>query len=887
MPVLKKLRSFFRTLFRKSRLERDLDEELQSALELLTERHVAAGFTPEAARRAARMELGGVEQVREEVRTSWIGSGVLTFLRDLRYGWRAMRATPSFVAVAVTTLALGIGANTAIFSIANAVLREPLPFKDPDRLVFVWGDMTAAGYPRGPLSGPELKDLRERGTLFSGFQAIWATTATITGDGDPEQLRIGLVTTGFFSLLGVDAALGRTLSIEDETTDAPTAILLSASLWRRRYGGDPGIAGRTILVNDTPLMVAGVMPDDFKLFMPADASVPDDLQAWALFNKNMPQGPRGQMFLRVVGRLAPGVTFQDASNEIAAIAAGISRDFSEYGASGRAFRLVNLHEDGVREVRPALLALSAGVMILLLIACVNVASLLVARAAARQRENALHVALGAGRARLFSRCLAEGVLLASAGAVAGVTTARLCMKLLVGMRPESLARLEVASLDRTVLALTGLAALVLGLLFSLAPLGETLRTRFVSVLQPGGRGGSGMHYRLRAGLVVIQLALSIVLLVGAGLLVRTVVALGRVDPGFRWEGRLTFRLGLPGSRYPTLDAAGRFSRRFEEELAALPGVTGAGAISHLPFDILPNWSTTYLSVPGQDESLARRADSRAVTPRLLETIGARLVEGRFFTEDDNHRSQPVVIVDESLARLAWPGRSAIGQRLAVDPAVTGHPTIWVTVVGVVGHLRIHTLMEDVREQVYFPVRQALRNPMAYVVRTEADPATLTSSVRGILARLDPQLPIYEVRLFGDYVGRARATHRFTMWLIAAFALVALTLSCVGVYGVMAYSAAARRHEMGVRLALGAKPSAVLALVVRQGLRLAALGLVVGVPAAFVAARLLEDQLFGVRPGDLAIYAIAGPLLLLVTVAASWLPARRAVTIEPLEALRAD
>lgn len=887
MLVLTKLGSLFRTLFRKSRLERELDDELQSVLELLTERHVEAGLDREAARRAARLELGGVEQVKEEVRTSWIGSGLLTFLRDLRYAWRALCGSPSFVVVAIITLALGIGANTAIFSIANAVLREPLPFKDPDRLVFVWGDMTAAGYPRGPLSGPELKDLRERSSLFSDFQAIWATTATITGDGDPEQLRIGLVTTGFFPLLGVDAALGRTLSIEDETTAAPTAILLSASLWRRRYGGDPGIAGRTVLVNDRPVMVVGVMPDAFKLFMPPDASVPDDLQAWALFNKTLPQGPRGQMFLRVVGRLAPGVTFQDASNEIAAIAAGISRDFPEYGAGGRAFRLVSLHDDGVREVRPALLALSAGVTILLLIACVNVASLLVARAAARQRENALHVALGAGRARLFSRCLAEGILLAGAGAMAGVLTARFCMKLLVGMRPESLARLEVASLDRSVLLLTGLAALVLGFLLSLAPLGETLRTRFVSVLQGGRGGGSSMHYRLRAGLVVIQLALSIVLLVGAGLLVRTVVELGRVDPGFRWEGRLTFRLGLPASRYPTLAAAAAFSRRFQEELGALPGVTSVGAMSHLPFDILPNWSTTYLSAPGQDESLARRADSRAVTASLFETMGARLVEGRFFTEDDNHTSQPVVIVDESLARLAWPGRSAIGQRLAVDPAVTGHPITWVSVVGVVGHLRIHTLTEDVREQVFFPVRQALRNPMCYVVRTEADPATLTSGVRGILGRLDPQLPIYEVRLLGDYVARARATHRFTMWLIAAFALVAVTLSCVGVYGVMAYSVAARRHEMAVRLALGARPSAVVALMVRQGLGLAAVGVAVGVPAAFGAAHLIEDQLFGVRPGDLAIYGSAGPLLVLATVAASWLPARRAVAIEPLEALRAD
>ncbi|MFN8061773.1 MAG: ABC transporter permease [Vicinamibacterales bacterium] len=888
MPLRARLVSLCRTLLHGPALERDLDDELAAALETLAARHRERGLSPDAALRAARLELGGVEQVKEDTRRVRVGHRLETFGRDVRLAWRALWYAPTFTTVTVVTLALGIGANTAIFSLVNAVLLEPLPFPESSRLAFVWSDMTQAGYPRGPLSGPELQDLRDRSSRFSAFGAIWATTAALTGENDPEQLRIGFVSANFFETLRTGAALGRTLTTDDESTGPPTAILLSAALWQRRYGSDPDIVGRRILVNDRPTTVVGVMPAGFKLFMPPDANVPDDLQAWQLFNANFTKGLRGQMFLRVVGRLRPGATLDEARQEIAGIARDLSQEFSDYGSAGRAFTVVGLQADGVRDIRAPLLALLGGVVILLAMACVNVASLLVARASARGREVALRLALGAGHGRLFSQCLAEGLVLAALGGAAGLATARLGLRVLLSLRPQTLDRIAAVGLDARVLAFTAGTTLVLAVLFSLAPLTEVLRTRLVATLQVGGRGQTGgVRYRVRAALVVLQLALGFVLLVSAGLLTRTFQRILELDPGFRTEERLVFRVAVPGSRYRTLDAVNAFSRQLQQEVAALPGVVSVGAVSHLPFDNLPNWSTNYLTVEGEDESRARRADARAVTPSYFDAVGARLVAGRDFTEDDHSANQAVVVVDESLAARAWPGQPAVGRRLAVDPFVTGHPTVWVTVVGVVRHIRHLVLTQEVREQVYFPVRQIPRAPMAYVVRTAMDAPSLTSAVRGLLSRLDPQLPFFDVHPLADHLRDARATQRFTMMLAAVFASVALVLACVGVYGVIAYAVARREREFGVRLALGAQPRAVRHLVLREGLGLAVVGLGVGLAASFLTSPFLEGQLFGVNPRDpltsLAAIAALGAAVCL----ACWVPARRATDVNPLDTLRTD
>jgi predicted permease len=811
-----------------------------------------------------------------------------TFGRDVQLAWRALRAAPGLSMVAVVTLALGIGANTAIFTVVNATLIEPLPFRDPERLVFVWSDMTAAGYPRGPLSGPELGDLRDRGTHFEELGAIWATTTTLAGDGDPLMLRIGLVTSNFFPLLGAAPALGRTFAAEDESSAAPGAILLSAGLWQRRYGGDPGIVGRRILVSGQPTTVLGVMPEGFKVFLPPDAGVPDDLDAWQLLNRNVVGARRGQMFLRVVGRLRAGVPFDAARQEVEAIAAQISREFADYGSGGRRFALVGLQADGVRGLRGTVLALLGGVAILLLTSVVNVAGLLVARAAARSHDTALRIALGASRGRLFSQCLAEGTVLAALGGAAGLLTAHLGVGLLLASRPPNLGRIDSAAVDGRVLAVTAGTAIAVALIFSLAPLAEMRRSRIAALLQQGTRSSGGtVHHRVRSALVVVQIALSVVLLVSAALFARTFQEVQRIDPGFRSEGVLSFRVILPPNRYGDQDAFNGFSRQFQETLAALPGVTHAGAVSHLPFDNVPNWSTTYLTERGTDDSQARRADARAVTPGFFEAAGARLVAGRAFTEHDDPTAPPVVVVDESFARRAFPTRAAVGQAVALDPFVTGHATIWATVVGVVGHIRHLSLLEEVREQVYFPVRQVPRSPMAYVVRTSGDPAALSEPVRRALAEMDPQVPIAEMRLLRDVVTDARATERFTMWLAALFAIVALGIACVGVYGVMAYAVAKRRVEFGVRLALGARPAAIVELALREGAVLAVAGMAIGAVAAVNATALLRNQLYGVAATDAFSYLVAVPVLGLAVLAACWLPARRASLATPLDALRSE
>ena len=885
MPLPSRIASFWRNLFRKTAVERDLDEELTAALETLQDRLVAAGMHPDEARRVAVLQLGGVEQVKEDMRDARVGARLDATLLDTRYALRGLAKAPAFTCVIVLTLALGIGANSAIFSVVHALLLAPLPYRDADRLVFVWSDMTDAGYPRAPLSGPELADLRTRSTTVSGFGAIWANTTALTGDGDPEQLRIGLVTDNFFDVLGAVPALGRSFRADDSAPGARPAILLGWALFERRYGGDRSLVGRQILVNDRPTTVIGVMPKAFRLLLPADSSVPDDLQAWTPFQSRITQGPRGQQYLRVVGRMRPGVTIADARADITSIASHISREFTEYGAAGRVLTTVALQQDDVREMRSALIALFAGVAILLVIACVNVASLLIARAVSRTKETALRLALGAGRARLLRQCLIEGLLLAGLGLVAGLPAGYGVLRMLVALRPESLSRIELSRFDPPVLLFTIGIALAWGLLFSLAPLVEVFKADIGPSLQRQGRSASGpVRYRARAALVVLQIALGVVLLVGAGLLVRTFLRVQQIDPGFKSDRMLTFRVAVPFQRYRPPAGFNAFSRQLQQAVAAVPGVTSVGAISHLPFDDLPNWGGGYLPETAVDRTTGPNADYRTVTPGLFETLGVRPLEGRVFTEAD---VTPVVIVDDRLARRMWPGRSAIDQHLLVDPGSNGTPSQKVTVIGVVPHLRVRSLVADLTEQIYFPERLVLRNPMAYVVRADRDPAALAADVRKAIAAVDPRLPVYDVRPFDAYVEGARAARRFTMQLAGAFAVVALALACVGVYGVIAYSVARRRHEFGVRLALGAEPRRVVREVMREGLRLALAGSIAGVAVALGTSRLLETQLYGVRPHDPISYGATVLILGAAAAIACWIPARRATRVSPMEALRTE
>ena len=883
MGILRRLVALWNTLFRQQHLDRDLDEELRAAVDAVAARHAAAGRDPAAARRAALAEFGGatgLAAVRSEVREGRVGAALDAFLLDVRYAWRTLARARGLTTVVVATLAVGVGANTAIFSVVHAMLVEPLPYRDPDRLLFVWLDRSDVGYPRGPLSWPDLKDLRDGSRTCAAFGGIWATgTVALSGEGDPEQLRAGLVTPNFFDVLGAEPALGRTFRPEDGAPGATPTVLLGWDLFARRFAGNPSIVGQRIRVNDQPTTVIGVMPRAFRLLLPTDSSVPDRLQVWQPLPADVESWPRTSLFLRVVARMRPGATVAAARDEIASIAGRVSGEIG----SRRAFTTVELHADDVREIRAPLLALFAGVGILLMIACVNVAGLLIARAASRSKETALRIALGATRSRLIRQSLVEGLLLTAAGAVAGVAVGYAGLRALIASLPEALSRFDASRIDTTVLLFTLAVSLVWGLLFSLAPTLELFRTEIGKVLSRGSGRSAWMpiRYRLRTGLVVVQISFSVLLLVGAGLLTRTLNGLLRVDPGFRSDEHVTFRIALPPNRYDTPEATHAAMTELQRRLSSLPSVLGAGAISHLPFDDLPNWGLTYAVDGGKPHGSAPFANTRAVTPGLMETIGVRLVDGRLFTEHDR---APVVIVDDVLASRLWPGRRAVGQTLWVGQ---GEPTRKMSVVGVVGHLNVRSLVDDLVPQIYVPYRIWQRTPMAIVLRTDGASPPPAADLRRTVASFDPALPIFDVRPLSAYLKSARAIRRFTASLAAAFAATALLLTCIGVYGVLAYAVATRRHEFGVRRALGAGGPRLVRDVLGEGMKFAAVGCAAGLAAAALTARLLQNQLYAVEPRDPSTFATAATLILLGAAVACLVPAYRAATVNPLDALRAE
>jgi predicted permease len=888
MRVLTRIRHAVRALFRARQVDRDIHDELTDWVETLTERHLAKGLTREEARRAALIELGGFDRVKDEARAMRPRMRLDTLAQDIRYAWRALRRSPGVAAAVAITFALGVGANTAIFSVVKAVLIEPLPYSDPDRLMFVWADITDLGYPRAPLSGPELADLQAGSTLFEKLGGVWSTTSNLTGDGDPEQLRIATVTPDFFPLLGVQPLHGEVISAK-HFGQPVRPVLLSHALWTRRYGGDPSVVGRTITMNDRPALVVGVMPASFALLFPSDSAIPPDLQAWVPGGARPQTEPRGQQYLRVVGRLRPGVSIAEAQQEVSAIGAEIVRRWPSNYTPNYRFYSVPMQADTVSTVKPALVALFAGVGILLVIACVNVAGLLIVRAASRRREAAVRLALGAGRLRLLRQYLVEGLVLSALGGAIGVLLATVGLHVLIAMAPDSLPRVHAAEIDAGVLGFAAIIAVAWGVLFSLAPMSETLRVHISAILQHAGRAaGFVLHQRTRRALVVAQIALGVLLLVGAALLARAFDRLMRIDTGFSADRVMTFRVAVPFSRYPSLAAQNVFNQQIKEALAAVPGAESVGAISHLPYDNLPNWGTPYLPEGEVDPARAGLADARNVAPGFFETVRARLIAGRFFTEDDGPNQREVaVVVDDVFAARVWPGQDPVGRALRIDARLSGEPTSPARVIGVVGHLRHRSLTDPGREQIFVSSRQVLRNPVAFVVRASGEPTALTPAIRAAVSKLDPRLPVYDLRPLDDYLAGARAASRFTVLLAVAFAVVALLLAGVGVYGVIAYSVSVRRREFGIRLALGALPGQIRGLVLGDGLRLAAVGLGIGLVAALGVSRLLQSQLYETAPHDPVAYTGAVAALGLAAVLACWLPMRRAAQAQPQVSLRED
>jgi putative ABC transport system permease protein len=808
-----------------------------------------------------------------------------TLLQDLRYALRMLAKRPGFTAVAVLTLAVGIGANTAIFSVVNAVLLRPLPYEEPERLVVVWDNFLNMGLPQISVSVPEFEDYRTRNQSFTGMAAWAMTTGNLTEAGEPEQVRVAFVTTDFFSVLGVNPVKGRGFIPEEGQDGNDNVAVLSHGLWQRRFGSDPDVVGKTLRLNGEVVSIVGVAPPGFRF--------PRELDLWApiAVTTGGPNAPsRGSRFLSVFARLKPGVSLEQARSDMAGLGSALMGEYpNNYPTdSGWTVTVVPLHEQVVGDTRPALLVLLAAVGFVLLIACANVANLLLVRAASRSKEVAVRLALGASRVRLVRLLLTESVLLALAGGLLGLAVAVWGVDMIAAASPAGIPRIDEVGADARVFLFTLGVSVATGVLFGLAPALQTTRPDLLESLKEGDRGSteSFKRNRVRNGLVVTEVALSLVLLVGAGLLIKSFVRVWNVDAGFDPENVLTAQLSLPQMKYTEKQQATLFYQQLVERMQALPGVQAAAVATLLPMTGNSSGTVTLEGKP-VPQTGGLEADQRGVSPDYFRAMGVRILRGRGFTAQDVEGAQPVCVVDEKMALEQYPGEDPIGRQIKIGGSQSQLP--WMTIVGVASHLKNQGLEEEGRVQLYIPLFQPpfqgpVRNTYL-VAKTATDPEAVAGAMRATVASLDRDLPIANVRAMEDVLWDSVATRRLAMSLLGLFAAVALLLAAVGLYGVLAYSVARRTHEIGIRMALGARPGDVLRLVVGQGLVLIAIGVAVGLGASLLVARAMSDLLFGVSAADPLTLVGTPVLLLLVALAACYVPARRAARVDPMIALR--
>jgi predicted permease len=819
---------------------------------------------------------------------------------DLRYAVRTLFKSPVFSITAAVTIGLGIGASTAIFSVANAVLLRPLPYREPDRLVLACADMRTRNALDQAVSNENFTDLRNgsRRTFEDAAGVFTFRRNSASADGTPEQLRFAVVTPNIFRLLGARIALGRDFSDTDgqpqpppdpanpaaQPQRLPTVAILSHEYWRRRYGGDAGVIGHPMSKSEpgSPV-IAGVLASGFELLFQPSSEVESLPDVWIASRAPYDNRQRNSLFLRVIGRLKPGVSLDRAQEDADLVSADIRKNFQIYGGGGFHFRIEPMKQYMVAEVRPAILALMGAVIFLLLIACANVANLLLVRASLRERDLAVRAALGGNRWRLIRQMLAEASLLAGFGTLLGLGLAWLGIHELLVIAPASLPRLEAIGLDPAVLAFTILIGLAAAAIFGVVPALRASRTDLMQVLRAGGRSMAPGTSLLRNGVVVAEVALSFVLLIGSGLMFRSFLALQRVDPGFDARHLLTFSV-LAQRVATSPDQRAAFMREVQSRLQAIPGVEGA--TGSRPFPLAGGFSAIRW---GKEDALAdpskyRAVDFQTVLPGYFETLRTPLIAGRTFTEADNAPERNVAIIDQALAAKAFPNESAIGKRILIRLR-TPEPE-WVQVIGVVGHQRQTSLSDPGREQIYFTDGFLQHGAVStWAIRTPGDPARYAALVRAGLAKLNPHVAIVDMQPMEALVEKAAAGTRFSLLLIGVFATVAALLAGVGLYGVLTTVVRQRTSEIGVRMALGAGPMRVFNLVVRYGLGLSAAGIAVGVAAALGLTRAMTTMLFGVKPTDPATFASIVAMFFAVAVVASWLPAQRAARLDPTVALR--
>ena len=868
----------------RGRRDADLSAELSFHLEMLEAQHRARGLDPEAARRAARLDLGAAAPIAEAWRDQRGLPPVETLVQDLRYGMRVLRRTPGFACAALLTLAIGIGANTAIFSVVDAVLLRPLPYFEPERLTAI-GDRTPAGEASN-VGFATVIDWRERSRTVESFAMMRAWMPTLVTNGEAERLPAVRVSANYFDMMGVRPALGRGFTPDDDRPDHWRVLLLSDGLWRRRFDADPAAVGRTITMNDRVYRIIGVMPAGFE---PLDAerfyNVSAELWAPIGYAVDGDSSCRSCRHLRAFARLKRGVTVADATAEMNAIREQMRRAHpSAYDAGSIA--VVPLQRALTADVRGALLVLLAAVGFVLLMACANVANLLLARSVTRRRELALRAVLGASRGRLVRQLLTESLLLGLGGAIAGVFVATAALSGLAALAPVSLPRLAQIAIDGRVLAFTAGLTMLTSLVFGLLPAWREGQAGAQRTLSIDSRTSLGGRSRARAALVVADLVFALVLLAGAGLMLRTVSALVKTNPGFNPDRIVALSMSLIGQAYAEDAQVVAFQQRAIEMLRALPGVEAVSLAGQVPFgdngDCRGFHALGRMNAnPVNDPCIERYG----VTPGYWRLMGIPVVAGRTFTDADTATSEPVVVISESTARQVWGSDSPLGSRVRLGDHATGP---WRTVVGVVADVHHADLTAGPTAAFYTPQTQLTDSFLVALVKTStADPATLVGPARAVLRSLDQSVPVYDIATLPELVARSSAERWFVTRLLAGFALVAVFLAAVGLYGVISHGVAQRTREVGVRIALGAQPRDVLALVLAGGAKLVGAGLIGGVAAASLATRSLGTLVFGVSPLDPLTFGAAAVLLVTVALAAHVLPIRRALRIDPAAALRSE
>lgn len=865
-----------RSLFRRGQVEAELNEELRYHLERQIEVNTAAGMSVEEARYTALRAMHGLDQRKEECRDMRRVRLIEDLWQDFRFGLRSLLKRPGFTAIALLALALGIGANTAIFSLVNAVILQPLPYRDPDRLISVYGTRNRST--QGSVGPTDFLDYRSQNKTFEQFAASGSMMLpmNLTGSGEPERLNASIITGNYFDTFGVRPALGRGFSLENEKTGQDHVTVLSHAFWQTRFGGDPNIVNKTINLDGKAYEVLGVMPAEVVLPQPAQLWVPIN------FDADPEMKMRNARFLRGVGRLKEGVTLDQAQTDTDLIAAQLEQQYPDSN-TGWSLRLIPLREILVGGSRTMLFILFGAVGFVLLIACANVANLLLVRAAARQKEIAMRTALGASRLRIIRQMITESLLLAIFGGALGALLAVAGVKLLVSLGEDNIPRTANVKIDATVLAFTLLISLATGLLFGLAPAIRTMKENLVDALKDGIRGGSEatVKNRTRSLLVVFESAIAVMLLIAAGLLIRSLVALQNVDPGFDPNNVLTLRVDLPRQKYNTPEKASNFFEQLETRVAGLPGVEAVGLITDLPL------SGEARDMPYRVEGRPATSDIafvdfRRVNKNYFSAMRIPLRRGRNFTEQEVRQSDKAIVVSQAFVDSVFPNEEALGKRLIIWSGIRNEPY---EIIGIVGDTRYQSLQGEPSATMYVPTRELLF--VNLVIRTQGDPLSLVGGVRKEVNALDPDQPIAAIRPMTEWVAMSAAGARYRTTLLGLFALLAMILAATGIYGVMSYSVAQRTQEIGVRMALGARPLDVLKLVVRQGMMLVLIGVIVGLAGALALTRVMSSLLFGVTERDPITFVAVAALLIVVAFIACFVPAHRATRIDPLIALRCE